>query len=847
MPGIARERSRWRWRIAMAAIAALAALWGVALATRDARGATGDGCAPACVILIQVDGLEPKDVTQQTTPFLWLLAHPTVQGQNVLGSALAGRSGWIWQAPRSVMSTGTASATASLLSGGYTETTGVPADDFLGPTQDSGGALVRQRLTADGFGDRPAADAPDAAQPIDSLGVSSVIQEADKAAVFLGDPGLAQLTDAVSKGVPHWFPPGDETSATNVESQYTGSARLCPIPHYLDGGSQLPNQPSQDNYDPRRCPADDATTLNKAISDLKQPISEGVDLTFIHLAELGAAKRLAGDPDIDLRNAVLPPNTAPPPSPSQALSDMDEAIGSFIAQYAQAKQPQWDKTVLMVVGTHGYQPTPLSDRVPDPENPGLATSDVTDYINKTFPSVQMVPQGTMATIYYRSDADPAARADTLSAVKQTLEGSAVKDACNTRDAARGPCVHGVYYVDKDAPDAESRLASAHADWRMQTRDIASGKPTGAGGDLVVEFDHGWAVGRAAGTIRQATLDGQPFLNPNTASSGGPEERPMAAIVDGPGSGGPYAVRNLDSLATSQAGLSQLKYYPVATHPVDTSNADNPPPVDPQCPDTPTDPGGLACANDPSKTADDANAAGHEAQPETVDFATTISALMQLPFADHPTQLQGRVLQEAFINQLARPCLDCEPDVAPEPEPEPPPLPPPPPTQIERSEGFNFHGLVRDLKALVVDAKDHPYAKAKRGAQLSTIRIEGDFGKPESAVTLTFYRAAAASSRKGRRTLKAIVHFDPFVVKRGHVKIRLQIPPMFHPQYIGLTVREVARGAVAKSSQAEPCTTVKTRKPTNLRCIGPARGMIVPIADAVKLHHRKGAGGGRRKR
>ena len=49
-----------------------------------------------CVILIEVDGLEPKDVTPETTPFLWELAHPC-EGQQIDETA---RAGWTWQAPR---------------------------------------------------------------------------------------------------------------------------------------------------------------------------------------------------------------------------------------------------------------------------------------------------------------------------------------------------------------------------------------------------------------------------------------------------------------------------------------------------------------------------------------------------------------------------------------------------------------------------------------------------------------------------------------------------------------------------------------------------------------------------
>jgi hypothetical protein len=131
--------------------------------------------------------------------------------------------------------------------------------------------------------------------------------------------------------------------------------------------------------------------------------------------------------------------------------------------------------------------------------------------------------------------------------------------------------------------------------------------------------------------------------------------------------------------------------------------------------------------------------------------------------------------------------------------------------------------------------------------LDTIRLEGDFGKPEAAVTLTFYRAAGAVSaaeRAGasaRLRLKAIAHFDPFIVKRGHVTIRLKIPPLFSPQYIGLTVREIAKAGRAQAGASQPCTTVKTQSPPKFRCTGSPRALLVPIADASRLHKRKSAG------
>ncbi|HVE68999.1 MAG TPA: alkaline phosphatase family protein, partial [Solirubrobacteraceae bacterium] len=765
------------------ATALLCTLLAIALRTGDAVGAEGEDCDPSCVILIQVDGLEPKDVNQQTTPYLWRLAHPREQDRPIPSPALAQRSGWIWQAPRGVVSTGTAPATASLLSGGFPEKTGVPSDDFWGPTADAPTSVIHQRLGAGGFGDRPGPEAgPDRAEPVSSLPIDTVPglvnDGGGQSAIFLGDPGLASLVEATSEGNdPHWFPPGDDPSATYPEDQFTGDERLCPLPRYPDGGKPLGTQTQEEaeaSYDPRRCPANDLTVANKAIADFKQAGSADVTFTFMHLAELGAAKRAVADPDVD-----SPPEAdVRAPQPGQALADMDTAIMTFTEQYAQQFPQKWEKTVLMVVGTHGYQVTPLANRVPHPhrvpEDPtadptgSLPAQDVAEYVAK-FPgheagALTLIPQGTMATIHYGLDgkASSRGRSEALDDVKAALEGE-VDDACAVLRPALGGCIEGVYYTDKDTPGTSDTVASRFKTWHLDTYqedplDRGKSVRTRASGDLVVVLKRGWAVGRAAGTPFQAGADGQPVTNAYTASSGGPQERAVAALVNGPAlSEANNAVRNLDSLASSPIGPTEVKYFPVSEpdgDPVDPTDPDTPPvlPDEPPCPDTATDPGGLACANDPTdppptddpdappwKVIDDAEAPGHERQPVTVDFAVTISALMQLPFAAHPDQLQGRVLQEAFINPLATPCVGdaCDPpEVVQQEEPDPPPLPPPP-VEVIQPKGFDFYGLVQKLKARVVDSRDRTYARAPRGSVLSTIRLEGDFGKPEAAVTLTF--------------------------------------------------------------------------------------------------------------
>lgn len=835
-----------RWRLVAATVVLLSALLVLAVLQRSSADAASPGCTPACVILIQVDGLEPKDVTPQSTPYLWLLAHPPQVPGGGGGAALSNRSGWIWQAPRGAVSTGTGSATATLLTGAYPEFSGVPSDDFF---RAKGGDFGHQRLGAGGLGDAdPDEAAPqsrDGAGPLEAPPVTTLVEavhsNGGKAAVFLGDPALAKVAHANSgETAAFWYPPGNSaTSASTPDPQFTGNLLLCPIPRYPNDSAPTPGAP-----DPSWCAADDRTTANKAARDLTA--KPDVGFTFLHLAELGVAKRWAGNPSVD----------ADVPQPSEALTHADDAIATFLEQYAESSPTKWQDTVVMVVGSHGYQLTPLVDRVPDPANPtgvsGSETRDLSDFVAGFWPgsALKLVPQGTMATIYYRPEANPATisstdRADALAAIKEELESTdsdSVNSACALLNAALGPCIKEVLYVDPNTPGTEDTVQRRHPSWRLDVRDPDSGVRTGAGGDLVVVFTRGWASGRAVGLPETgAGTEAQPISNPYTASSGGPQERAVAALVNGPRQFGiPGAVRNLGD---------GVRYYPVSRQTVDPSDPSNPPPTDDaSCPDVPTslDLGGLACANRPGEVGDDADDPGHEAQPITVDFAVTVSALMQLPFDSFPRQLQGRVLQEAFLSQLATPCVEeCDP-VPPDPEPEPPPLPPPPPPEVVLPPEFDFYGLMRGLKAVVVDARNRTYARAKRGSKLSAIRLEGDFGKPETAVTLTFYRRAPKTRRtaRGSRTvrLKPIARFDPFVVKRGHVTMRLKIPRQFKPTYIGMTVREIAHSpnGTRRLSGGQPCTTQKTRKPVRFRCTGPTRGAIVRIADAGRLHKTKKA-------
>jgi hypothetical protein len=260
--------------------------------------------------------------------------------------------------------------------------------------------------------------------------------------------------------------------------------------------------------------------------------------------------------------------------------------------------------------------------------------------------------------------------------------------------------------------------------------------------------------------------------------------------------------------------------------------------------------------------DDANAPGHECQAETVDIAPTIAALLHVGMSDK--QLAGRFLQEAFQPSLSFPKEDEElpPPDADETPPLPEPdiyIPPPPPPP----KGFDFDGLYRDLSATVVDKDGCTWDKARAGSKLDYLKIEGDFGKPHAAVTLTFYQRPATASSKRRRVksavhvratavapnrksrcqakagasrvaaaptqrdlrtkLKAIAHFKPFKLERGHVVLRLKVPDQFHPTHVGILVREAR--------------TLDKPGPDGLKfqAIGPAAGSISSIGEARRLH------------
>src|SRR5207244_13545819 len=113
---------------------------------------------------------------------------PQVQGQSP-PNGLNNRAGWIWQAPRGVVSTGIGPATASLLTGAYPQYSGVPSNDFYDPK------VGHQRIGAGGIGDQGPETSQDTAGPVaaaDGLPVTTLPEAVKgaggKSAVFLGDP-----------------------------------------------------------------------------------------------------------------------------------------------------------------------------------------------------------------------------------------------------------------------------------------------------------------------------------------------------------------------------------------------------------------------------------------------------------------------------------------------------------------------------------------------------------------------------------------------------------------------------------------------------------------------------------
>jgi type I phosphodiesterase/nucleotide pyrophosphatase len=644
-------------------------------------------------MVIQVDGLEPKDVTPQTTPFLWSLAHPGQTGATAYPATavyanmpgLSGRAGFAWQAARGVMEAATAPNVASLLSGGYPEQTGIPADWYEGRFR-AGGVWQTDRPRRLGAQAPPETDAT-ADAPVTSNellgGFKTLFQmvnddnEDKRTASFVGDPALAPLAidEAYVDPSLQWRPNpyvADAEHPNDPPSPSTDQAPplLCPIPR-APVGAQTSDAAVVG------CVAPDIQTLqgqNGAFAKLKAAADGGAFpvFTYIELGELGAAKRYGAELE------------GGPASIPDALHETDAALATFFGRMINSQSEPaftdvFSRTVVMVLGDHGYEQTLPQNRVADPAAPG---EDLAHYVaagaGGAAPdgAFRLIPQGTVATVYCKTDCpadaghpDDAYRAR-LAALKAKLDpGGEVDDACtgciaetlylrpqlapagqeNQALSARHHCRFEPPVEDKDFAEeggirkpVRPQCSSWHLDHNGFQGENQVVDPSGVSGELVVALKPGWATGAAASATD--------LTNPYPASDGGPRDRPIAAIVNGP------------SGVVRQIGTSSGGRYPVmASDPKDDQ-------LEPGCPASVLDANvrfpasatsdGVDAANADAASLDDADASGYLCQAEIVDFAPTIASLLKINTP--PQQLAGRLLREAFAQPLPAACQECQP-------------------------------------------------------------------------------------------------------------------------------------------------------------------------------------------
>jgi hypothetical protein len=818
----------WR-RTSVGGALAVLAVAGALLAGATARAAAGPCGQGYCVVMIEVNGLTPQDVTPQSTPFMWALAHPdepnsgaqvpnqvlTPQGSNVQ------RAGWIWQAPRGVMSASNAAATASLLTGLHPENSGVPANEF----HDSSGwkAIWGDANASTSSAEHPAPVTSSKGTTILSLVQQSASSGQSLAKAYVGDPALFKLAtdnaDDCQKGasdssaVAGWRPgsPQETMTCPNV-TLGQGDPALCPPPP-----ADNPSAAST-----TACPADDAQTMSAATNDLTAPGGSNLQLSYIYLAELGIVKQRSGNVQA-------------------ALSDTDQAIANYVTSYAQqsATSAKWNNTVLMIVGNHGYESTPQVLRVPNPQDQTQTTSLV-DYIKSIGAgSVEVVPQGSTALVYYTGNAsDPAKRDSVLKSIRQqvlALNGNPNMPQCSPPQApasdpsgtAPGQCVDDVVYTSPNALDGgdANTVAAKHPTWHL-----------GTGPAEMVLMGRGWAAAPLAPSVSPSSPspDTSSPTNPYPATDGGPRNRAVAALIDGPRT----LVRQINGPNPdgSWDGRDPVTNGPATGDPNSQT---------PQFQSAPASASGSSTTAAPAvnqanaNPGDDANAKGHEQQPATVDFMPTIAALMQISTTGN--QLDGSIIEVPWTHLLSA-VSDFQDIGVALPPPEPPPLPPPeivPPPPPPPS--YDFHGLLRRLRARVgTVAHGHfvPARKTRPGTRLEYIDLSADFGKPLTAVTLTLYRpgtkAAGGAAGSGRRQLVTLARFLPFTVPRGPgVELRFRVPAQLAPTAIGVLVQE------AFVSQPRPHKPGGKPEP-NFHGAGPTGGGIVTLEDAGLLHKRSPA-------
>jgi hypothetical protein len=1023
---------RHRARRAAAALLAGCILSGAAIVVLGGSPAPASaatvGCSQTCVILVEVNGLEPKDVTKATTPFLWALAHSGDATNDPVANnypALGGRNGWAWQAARSVMSTGDGPATAALLTGDTAEQSGIPADNFAVPSPSPSGQTTLKYYATGGSIPTPDCQAADPCDPAAQIGLGgqTVLSEAQSSGqsvgIWLGDPALCTIVNAglnpasglmfdkvpgtgsgtlvdisnPQQGGPQsncpalWTPTASPGSTCpNGQPCYEGESPYCPPPADwpVVGGN---------TYYPAACPATDEEVLGQAVQDMTGSSSSYPSLSFLYLAGVGKAKQLAGDSDcfaeLGCGTANAAGLAAEPPAVSRALQSTDAALAAFASALAQNAPTAWSHTYLMVVGSHGYEPTPTPLRIPDPNATSSASAcsgtqtglgDLSCYVSEDAgstggqPNAVLVPQGTMGTIYYTGPNDPQTEEATLGklytdlcgapqAGQTSCSGGQVNPACQSllanqssaNPVATPNCIENVYYVDPSVipaadaskyslsqflfgmpgdpgyptsadptydanPHCQSTDASApfydagncdpnllrfyeqqQGSWHYNvlststvTPDPSNPQntttvytPTQASGQMVVVFGPGWAAGPLVGAVTSTggqgpggapaapVGDASDPVDPYLASSGGPRDRAIAAIINGPNSS---VVQFPDSApGGSGDGLAPVtKYDPAKFSPSSTapgapyvcsksfllSNAEYQ--DSPSTASLAVDQANASPGNDSAAFGSDVFNSqfdsfvptGFECQAQIIDFAPTIQALMAIPPSSTLDQgADARFLDEAFDKCLGQNTSDASGPICgaqqtlgtatPPPPPPPPPVviqlpviiykPPPPPTP------YKFKGQVRNVEARVVDQRNNTVPYATPGTYLSSIRITADFGKPVSEVTITLYRRAASTpaARAGRRAhtgrvgLTAIVRFCPFTVQRSpNVQLRFVVPTAYQPDYVGLSVRQVR---MLSSATGPGCGAAKHNAFT---AYGPQQGAIVPILDAALLHRYK---------
>jgi type I phosphodiesterase/nucleotide pyrophosphatase len=769
------------------------------------------------VILIEVDGLEPKDVTPETTPFLWEMAHPNAPG----GLIEDNRAGWIWQAPRSVMTAGTAANSTALLTGGYPEQSGIPADEF----RHEDGTTLRLEYQ----GSRAAL--PDGASQIGEQDTSpsllSLVSADDTqdrdAAAFVGNPALSALANVDS--IPDalkWWPRSPD------EEDFTGESP--PSPAYCDPPGQMPDNPETPDPDPDfdyrpPCSATDLVTLDHAATALATNGSK-VGFTYIHLAELGVIKRRDGDVSI---SPQTPPTEVQSPDAAQSvphqLAQTDAAIAQFIARYTnQVRSPvtaaKWPNTFVFVVGSHGYETSTPDKRLPAPDGQ-VGTSDLEHWVEER--GFRYSPHGSMATIHVENDNLAAQRAAVAGLVEDLKPDGTVDQRCEESASAgdtqvgSASCIDELLYVRDEVapaslPAGTALLSDRHPNWHLDHLNLEDdGSRTTASrrsGELLIVTKPGWGTGAVAslnGEEGDLAPTNVQLPDPYVGISGGPRNRAVAAIVNGPG---------------GSAGVNQVatRRYPVTTAEGAT----------------------LAEAN--ANPEDDTGATGHERQPENVDFAPTIGALLQVGIDSD--QLGGRFLQEAFLRELAFPGIEELEEPPPQQQVDERPrvvvlAPPPPPRAPRPPSTWRYSGLLRNVVAAVGDRKGRVYPDVRRGAKLDYLLLQADFGKPLAAVKLTFYRRTETSAQSSQRrtVVKTLATFKPFTVRRARkAKLTLKVPEVFEPTHVGVVVRRARPLTRAERTRALAGAEDDEDVPA-FKAYGARAGGIYRIRKAHRLHTR----------